>query len=151
MRGKTLSELLRADGVSPQTIAEIARQLRGHFDFRRALPGQGYRLVEDGEGRIVEFRYTISVATDTGFTLLRTPSGYRVSYREEQLEARPARVAGVVVTSLYGSITDLGGEGSLAQDFADIFAWDIDFQREVKGGDSYQILYEKLYRNDRRP
>ena len=144
-RGRTLSELLRRDGVAPRTVDEIARGLRGHFDFRHAQPGHEYRLVLDGEGRIVEFRYRISVIE--GWTLLRTPDGYRVTRQEESLEARAVRVAGVITDNLYGSITALGGEGQLARDFADIFAWDVDFQREVKRGDSYQILYEKLYRN----
>jgi len=143
-RGTTLSTQLREIGIPAKTIDEVTRRMRGHFDFRRSQPGHDYTLVLDDELRLVEFHYRIS-STD-GWSLRRTSNGFRVRREEEQLEARPARVAGVVVTNLYSSITDLGGEGQLARDFADIFAWDIDFQRELKTGDSYQILYEKLYR-----
>ena len=36
----------------------------------------------------------------------------------------------------------------LANDFADVFAWDIDFSRHSRPGDDFQILYERLYRTD---
>src|SRR5437867_2658267 len=31
-RGHTLSQMLRADGISPQTINQIAQALKGHFN-----------------------------------------------------------------------------------------------------------------------
>jgi murein DD-endopeptidase MepM/ murein hydrolase activator NlpD len=37
----------------------------------------------------------------------------------------------------------------LASDFADIFAWDIDFTRSVRPGDEFRILYERLYFTDK--
>jgi murein DD-endopeptidase MepM/ murein hydrolase activator NlpD len=144
MRGKTLSALLRGDGVSPQVIHQISRELRGHFDFRRARPGHAYRLVQDGEGNLVEFRYRVS-ETD-GYSLVRQGDRWVASADVADLEARATRIAGVITSTLYQSITNLGEGGQLARDFADIFAWDVDFQRSVQPGDSFQILYERLYR-----
>lgn len=143
-RGRTLSELLRADGVSPQVISRIAREMRGHFDFRHARPGHSFRLVRDGTGEIVEFRYRLSETE--GWSLVRHGDRYAVSRDLVELEARSTRIAGVITSTLYQSITNLGEDGQLARDFADIFAWDVDFQRSVHPGDSYQILYERLYR-----
>ena len=34
----------------------------------------------------------------------------------------------------------------IAWDFSRIFAWDVDFSRDVQPGDEFQILYERLYR-----
>ena len=144
VRGKTLSSLLRSQGVKASTVAEIAKALKGHFNFRRARPGHEYRLVADGEGRLVEFRYRISKTK--GWYVARHDDGFHVLEQAEELEARPTRIAGVITSTLYESITHLGEDGQLARDFADIFAWDVDFQRTVQPGDSYQILYERLYR-----
>lgn len=144
VKGRTLSELLRADGVTPQTVAQISRELRGHFDFRHAHPGHRYRLVLDGQQQLVEFRYRLS-DTD-GYSLVRHGDRFAVSRDVAELEARSTRIAGVITSTLYQSITNLGEDGQLARDFADIFAWDVDFQRAVQPGDSYQILYERLYR-----
>jgi murein DD-endopeptidase MepM/ murein hydrolase activator NlpD len=144
-RGHTLSQLMRADGISPQTINQISQALKGHFNFRRAKPGQSYRLVLDQSGNVQEFRYYISPTQSV--TVSRVGGVLRASSEEGDLEARSTRIAGVITSTLYQSITNLGEDGSLARDFADIFAWDVDFQKKVRPGDSYQILYERLYRN----
>jgi murein DD-endopeptidase MepM/ murein hydrolase activator NlpD len=144
-RGRTLASALRAQGVTPQVINQVARELRGHVDFRRAQPGHAYRLVQDGADKLVEFHYRISL-TETYF-LKRDGSGFRVTRDEQELESRSTRIASVISSTLYQSVTALGGEGQLARDFADIFAWDVDFARAVQPGDSFQILYERLYRN----
>ena len=143
-RGRNLSEMLRADGVSPQVINQIAKALKGHFDFRRAKPGHSYRLVQDAKGNPIEFTFQLSPSES--FTLTRDHGDFRVAREEDALEARSTRIAGIITSTLYQSITNLGEDGSLARDFADIFAWDVDFQRAVRPGDAYQILYERLYR-----
>jgi murein DD-endopeptidase MepM/ murein hydrolase activator NlpD len=143
-RGRTLSEILRADGVSPQSISQIARALQGRFNFRKAMPGHSFRLVRDASGKVLEFRYHLSPTQS--YTVKRVGGVLQASSEDGDLEARAVRIAGVITSTLYQSITNLGEDGSLARDFADIFAWDVDFQRNVRPGDSYQILYERLYR-----
>jgi murein DD-endopeptidase MepM/ murein hydrolase activator NlpD len=143
-RGQTLSQMLRADGVSAQTVNQVAQALKGHFNFRRAKPGQSYRLLQDASGNVQEFRYRVSPTQS--FTVSRVNGVLRVSSEDGDLAPRSTRIAGVITSTLYQSITNLGEEGSLARDFADIFAWDVDFQKKVRPGDSYQILYERLYR-----
>ena len=55
------------------------------------------------------------------------------------------RLAGLISGSLYESIVALGESGELAYDFAEIFAWDVDFSRSVRPGDEFHILYERRY------
>jgi murein DD-endopeptidase MepM/ murein hydrolase activator NlpD len=93
---------------------------------------------------VQEFRYSVSPTQVLTDKLLN--GVLRASSEEGELDARSTRIAGVITSTLYQSITNLGEEGSLARDFADIFAWDVDFQRKVRPGDSFQILYERLYR-----
>lgn len=58
-------------------------------------------------------------------------------YREHAL------LNGVVSNSLYSSIINNGGDAQLVNNFADIFAWQVDFSRESREGDAYQIVLEK--------
>ena len=70
--------------------------------------------------------------------------------RAERAELKPRieTLAGLVETSLYDAIRVLGEDPLLADDFAEIFAWDIDFTRNVRRGDAFRILYERLYLTD---
>jgi murein DD-endopeptidase MepM/ murein hydrolase activator NlpD len=142
--GESLSSSLRRQGISPSTVHLIAKEMRGVFDFRRSRPGDRYRLGQDTEGRVLDFRY--SQNSEGSYYLAW--EGTRYVARKESVELRPqvAKIAGIVDSSFYDAIVALGEQGSLAADFARIFAWDIDFSRNVQPGDEFQILYERLYR-----
>jgi len=142
-RGESLAYALGQQGIPRLTVHQITSELARHFDFRRAQPGHAYRLTQDAGGRVVEFRYSTSPME--GFTLALEGERYVVRRDELQLEPREARIAGVVTSSLHDAVKALGESPQLASDFADIFAWDIDFTRSVRPGDEFRILYERLY------
>ena len=143
-RGTTLSSSLARLGVAPEIRHLIASEMSGYFDFRHARPGHRFRLDQDEQGELIEFVYRVS--STSGFRLVREADGFRVLREEAELVPQPARLAGVVDNTLYEAVVDQGESGQLARDFADVFAWDIDFQRSVRPGDEFQVLYERLYR-----
>ncbi len=140
----TLYSSLRGHGISPGAIHVITREMTPHFDFRHARPGHRYRLTRDPAGRLVSFDYLTTPSS--GYRLLRVGKGFEVERQEVELVPRSALIAGLVASNLYDAIVGLGERGQLARDFADVFAWDIDFQRSVRSGDAFQIVYEKLHR-----
>jgi murein DD-endopeptidase MepM/ murein hydrolase activator NlpD len=144
--GSTLATSLRAHGVSAQAIDLIARSMSRHFDFRNARPGHSYRLSRDEAGELVDFRYRTSETSS--YVMSRDGDDWQVRREEAAMVPRTVRLAGVVSTTLYGAIVALGESGQLASDFADVFAWDIDFQRSVQPGDAFRIVYERLYRTE---
>jgi murein DD-endopeptidase MepM/ murein hydrolase activator NlpD len=124
----------------------ISRELSPLFDFRRSQPGHRYRLTRDAEGALVAFRYRTSALESYG---LRRDGDVWVAAQEKAvLRPQVARIAGLVMTSLHYAVVALGERGQLANDFAEIFAWDVDFSRSVRSGDEFAILYERLYRSD---
>jgi murein DD-endopeptidase MepM/ murein hydrolase activator NlpD len=146
-RGDTLASSMGSRGVSGRVVDRIAREMIGHFDFRRSQPGHSYRLVQDENGEIESFRYRTS--STVSYELIRVTDGnYEVVRNEAQLWPRQVMIAGIVTSSLYGAITDLGAGAQLANDFTDVFAYDVDFSRMVKTGDEFRILYERLFRID---
>ena len=144
--GQSLSEALRSQGIDAGLVHTIAAEFAGVFDFRRARPGHAYRLGQEAGGEMVDFRY--SVTPEKSYYLYRADSGYQVREDHAVLRAEVTRVAGQIDSSLYGTIKTLGERSQLASEFADIFAWDIDFSRSVRSGDDFQILYERLYRTN---
>ncbi|MEM1389939.1 MAG: M23 family metallopeptidase [Pseudomonadota bacterium] len=55
---------------------------------------------------------------------------------------RPIRIAGTVATSLYVDARALGAGDQQVVDFASVFAYDVDFQREIHPGDAFEFVYE---------
>jgi len=141
--GETLARALGRRGVSAAVVNQIDRELRPLFDFRRAKPGHQYqiRLAEDGE--LYEFVYVVSPLER--YRLEPDGDRFRAWREEVPLERRRTRMAGVVTSSLYEAVEDLGEESQVASDFASIFAWDLDFSRTVHEGDQFRMLYERNY------
>ena len=136
---------MTGQGVSARVVDRIAREMIGHYDFRHSQPDHGYRLVQNAEGEIESFRYRISPII--GYELsLGADGSYAVEREETELWPRQTMVAGIVTSSLYGAITDLGAGPQLASDFTDVFAYDVDFSRMIRTGDEFRIIYEQLFR-----
>jgi murein DD-endopeptidase MepM/ murein hydrolase activator NlpD len=144
--GESLGAVLRNQGITPAAIHLISQQVRPLFDFRRSQPGHRYRLSQDAAGNVLDFRYTTS--PDDSIHLFWDGASFVVGKEQTELTPRVERIAGIVDTSLYAAIQQLGESPTLASTFADLFAWDVDFSRSIQTGDEFQILYERLYRTD---
>ena len=144
--GESLGSELRKRGIAPAVVHLITRQIRPYFDFRRSRPGHRYRIALDGEGDVVDFRYSTSI--EESIHLYRDGETHAVREERAELQRRAVILAGHIDTSLYEAVQTLGEDPQLADDFAQIFAWDIDFTRNVKSGDVFRILYERLYLTD---
>jgi murein DD-endopeptidase MepM/ murein hydrolase activator NlpD len=144
--GESLGAALANQGISSATIHLIEKEMRGVVDFRRSRPGDRFRLGQDLDGRVLDFRYSHS--EELSHYLYWDGMKYSVREEETELFAQAAKLAGMVDSSFYGAVQALGEETALASEFARIFAWDIDFSRNVHPGDEFSILYERLYRID---
>jgi murein DD-endopeptidase MepM/ murein hydrolase activator NlpD len=146
-RGQSLSAVLRTHGISASETHLIDRTIRPEFDFRRARPGDSFYMTRRADGTLETFRYRIS-PVESIYLYRDDEAKYRVRREYIELKASVARVSGGVQSSLYRSISKLGHDPALASEFADIFAWDIDFTRQLRRGDQFEFLYERLYRVD---
>jgi murein DD-endopeptidase MepM/ murein hydrolase activator NlpD len=145
-RGDILVFALQREGVSKKVANRIAVELRSLFNFRRSQPGHEFQVASTRDGRLVAAQYRVSDLEI--YSVTRDGDDYRAERVEIALEAEPTRIAGVVTSNLHDAIVALGERGQLANDFSEIFAWDIDFSRSVREGDEFRVLYERLYRED---
>jgi len=89
----------------------------------------------------------LSIKLEEGRRLLakRTASGdYEAMALEARLIARPMTVRGSIKTSLYQDAQALGAEDQQVVDFAQVFAYDLDFQREVHPGDKFELVFDVM-------
>lgn len=145
-KGESLGSSMRRQGISPRTIHLVASEMRKVFDFRLSRPGDEFRLGQDSEGRVLDFRY--SQSPEKSFYLAWNGTRYVAEKETAELRPQIAKIAGIVDSSFFGAVLALGERSALAAEFARILAWDIDFSRSVHPGDEFQILYERLYRRN---
>jgi murein DD-endopeptidase MepM/ murein hydrolase activator NlpD len=142
-RGETLAESLQIRGITSARIHVITREMAPVLDFRYSRPGDTYRLELTPDGDVQNFRYEKSAIE--AYELTRSGDVFTAVAHKPEIVRHRARIAGLVSSTLYDAIQQLGESRELSEDFAEIFAWDVDFSRGVQRGDEFSILYERLY------
>ncbi len=140
--GGTLASALASQQIGASTVHVIATEMAPVFNFRYARAGDRYRLEKAEDGRLLSFRYSRSDLER--YDLARDGDAWLATRHEPVFVRARTRIAGIVSTSLYDAIEALGERTSLARDFANIFAWDVDFSRGAQPGDAFSIVYERL-------
>jgi murein DD-endopeptidase MepM/ murein hydrolase activator NlpD len=80
---------------------------------------------------------------------VQNEAGWIVTEEPILYEIRESEAAGMVENSLYVSALARGLDEKVILQMADMFAWDIDFARDTKSGDTYRVLYEERWLDGR--
>ena len=64
------------------------------------------------------------------------------------VERRLVRSEGKITSSLYLSAVKAGVSASILMEMIRLYSWDVDFQRSIRPGDGFEVMFEKLYTED---
>ncbi len=141
-RGDTLDGVLRRAGVPEE-------------ELRQASAAIG-ELLDPGKLRARDVFYSMVHRDDglVGIALPRRGQGVVLADRNRGVwtsRYRPYRrshvrrlVRGELRGALEGSIRQAGGPASLAESLAGVLQWDLDFNRDLRVGDRFEILFDEL-------
>jgi len=148
-RGETLAGAVRRAGAEQQEVSAVLEGISKVFDARRIRPGQEidvYFESEDAGPRLtgISFRSEPGAAV----TVNRTFDGaFRAREVLMPLTFEVARIATQVDKTLYDSAIAGGATDREVSQFADAFAYDVDFQRDIHPGDTVELVFER-FRDD---
>lgn len=151
--GDTLASALAKAGADNISAHNAARALGKLTDLRRLRPGQQLTILFDGNNDLLaEVRIQENVE--------RTVIAYRDIEGLDGEEAGQAgfdsredlrefaqelvRGRGVIEDSLFLAADRAGLEHEVLIELIRIFSFDVDFQREIRTGDSFELIYERF-------
>ena len=159
-RGETFVDALARAGITRADRNLAAQALGQHQNLRRLRPGHEFKLT------LATPRHTIfeiaekPLAEETNRlvglefrpdpeNLLRIdrqgPDGFAAAAEAVPLTTKVVAINGRIDGSLFTSATKLGAPAQTVADLANIFAYDVDFQREIFGGDEFEAVFELRY------
>lgn len=141
-QGDTIAALL-GDYLSSQELHELATESRKVFPLSSICAGKPYKLCLE-QGELERFEYDIN--TDHQLVITRETKGFEISKVPIDYTIEKKLVRGTITANLFEAVSKTGEGDSLAMALGDIFAWDIDFIRDLRSGDSFQVLVEKRFR-----
>ena len=151
-KGGTLMNTLVAAGAERGQAHEAITALEKIFNPRRLRAGQEIVITmlpaqDDGTERLLSV--AIPVTPEREVAAVRDPAGRFVpSDVTHALDREPVRATATIDDSLFLAAERAGVPARIIMDAIRIFSWDVDFQREIRPGDGFDLLFERLRNKD---
>jgi len=141
----TVEKILKKFNVRNQDIKTISVKLK-EKKLTNIYSGRKLSLIikrlKDGSNSIVNFKYPIN--NTSSVEVRKSQNNFLVKEKILQLNKREVVVKNVIRNNLYSSAVESGIEPNIIIEFARIFGFEVDFQRDIRKGDWFEILYEKF-------
>ena len=133
--GEGVAAVLRRGGYTSRTIATIVSAMRNKVDLRRLQIGTRFQIAEHG------FRFSVKSGRD--FYMINHPeSGWLTLNAIRPVDTYMKFAAGVIKGSIYTAAMAAGVSETAFNDYVRVMGFSVDFQREIRAGDSFELLYE---------
>jgi murein DD-endopeptidase MepM/ murein hydrolase activator NlpD len=144
--GDTIINILRREGVDYQSAYQFFTQVKPVYNLKKICAGKQYTLFLSKEkNEIKRFIYEIDPDYYLEAWKDETTNCYKGKTVKIPYQVKRQFVSGVIRESLFGSILEVGEKPELADMMASLYEYDIDFNRDIRKGDSFALLVEKLY------
>ena len=151
-RRSTLADLLEAHDFDRNAASTFVDAVRGVFDPRRLRSGNEYRFRIGSDGEFRRFEYHVD---EDAFLRVSGRGAACAAYCAELVPYPKTRqevaLRGTIdeTRSSLVAALDHGGENvRLAIRMAEILSGEIDFNNDLRRGDRYEVLFEKVYREE---
>ncbi len=148
-RGETLGGVLTTVGISSEDARAAIEAMRKQVDPRRMRAGQELRItlgLSDTAGQRHEIQ---KIAFDVDFpyqvVVSRSPEGNFEAHKNERtLDRTTVGAAGTIQSSLFQAGSAANVSPAVLNRLIQMFSWDVDFQRDIRRGDRFAVLFERL-------
>lgn len=142
-RGQTLSGLFADLGLSPLETHQAVASLGEHVDVRRIRAGEAGAVYFDDDRRLASLE--LQLRGKGRVELERAKEGWRCSWKASQRTTELHHLRGELTETLEGAIREGGGPSQLSVSMSNVLQWDLDFNRDLRLGDQFEVVYEKLF------
>lgn len=152
-RGETISDLFGRHGIADLDLASVGpavsldpRRLRAGLVFAFQLP----------PGDSIPNHISVRTSPEERVVFRRATTGWDGAVEPIAWKADEVRIEGAIENSLYEALDAQVGDDQLdgdervrlAWDLADVYAWQVDFTRDIQPGDRFQVVFERLVSED---
>jgi len=145
--GETLYDIFKRSSLDVRDLFLMKEASASVHRLRNVSANRPYKLMVDEQNQVRSFDYSIN--DDLSLNITREESGFIAEKIPVEFERRISHLAGVIDDNLISSVTKSDGNAALALNLADMFAWDIDFTTDLRRGDTFKIIVEELYQDNK--
>lgn len=143
--GQSLDGIFRKQGFSANTLHKIMTANGDTKQLKKIRPGDLFEFQRHEDSSLKRMRYAI----DEDRYLIIDYDGQQVvaSSEARDMITEVTETSGTITSSLFLAGKRAGLNDGMVMKLANLFGWDIDFVLDIREGDRFFLLYEKVYRD----
>ena len=148
--GDSLEKILNNFAISNQEKRIVLKNILNNKKIKKIFENQiiSFQIDRKEPVKVVEINFTISKTTNIIFKRDMLKDKFVATKIEKNLRKDFAYKESVIKNSLYSSAIKEKIPPSLIVEFARIYGFQIDFQRDIWKNDMFQIIYENFFNDD---
>lgn len=150
-KNEPLATMLSNQGFEIKDVYAALAPLLNDRSMRNDLttmrPGQQINLIYlegDNNTPVQLTELTFHTHTDRTLKVVWDNGTYKASREKRELSTEQSTAVGTIDSSLYANATEAGLPAGLVKPFANLFAWDLDFTRDIIPGATFKVVFEKV-------
>ena len=144
----TIDKVLRKFDVNVNDVKNITAEIANKKLSNIFINTEIKIIIKEDQGanKLVSFFYPIDEITSV--EVKRNKDEFVVNKNILKLEKQEVVLSNSIKNNLYSSAIEVGVEPNIIVEFANIFGFEVDFQRDIQVGDKFEIYYERLLDED---
>ena len=149
-RTQTLEKILLNKNINKEEVSSVLSELSKYLNLKKIKINQVFEIVtsrkNDKENSIE--RLTIQLDNINTVHLIKESDVFVIKKIEKVLYKKNHLAEGLISKSLYHSAKKSQIDDEVIVEFARVFGFEIDFQRDIRKNDIFQIVYEQYVDDD---
>jgi murein DD-endopeptidase MepM/ murein hydrolase activator NlpD len=144
-QGHTLDAIFKQQGFPISLLHEIVSLNGETRGLTKIRPGDIFEFQSEPDGLFRQMRYAVDEAN---YLIVRHEgASLTAELQPRDVFSEVAEAEGIIQSSLFTAGKQAGLSDAMVMELAGIFGWDIDFVLDIREGDRFMVVYEKIYRD----
>ena len=151
-KGDTLDKILKRYEISQNEIKELKKALKQKNNINNLELNQliKFTIKRNKKIQIVNFEFPVNRKKKISLTKNLESGDFIYNEVNTNLDKKIVYKDGIIKRSLYSAAVSKKIKPNIIIDFARIYGFQIDFQRDIRKNDTYQIVYEIFEDNEKK-
>ena len=143
-RGETFDKILNSYSIIDDEIVKIKKELNLDYNLNNLKTNFDIKITIDksNNGKITSFMFPVSRTEKIQLTRNLETNLFEKKIIITNLNKKIIFREGKILQSLYKTAIDLKVQPNIIIEFARIYGFQVDFQRDIRKNDNFQIMYE---------
>jgi len=148
--GETFDKILNNYSIPSEEINQIKQRLNSDYDINNLKPNLEIKIIIDQSNnkKITSFLFPVSRTEKIQLTRNLDNNLFEKKIIITNLNKKIVFKEGKIIQSLYKTAIDLKVQPNVIIEFARIYGFQVDFQRDIRKNDNFQIMYEVFEDDD---